>query len=213
MATSEPLYISSPTKVKAAPFARTCQATHLLGRLIRLLNDRHVDAPLHFTEAIYLLRTLQALATLLQGDVQRFPLRYATALSLCYGALLHLCDPLQCTETNHGNHTVEETEMQTLAIAGVKSTAADILQFSQLQMLSMTASPAAISPLMADCLYMAAATYTWLAHESGLREMGEAYHQLRKSLQVMNARWVLAGQYLSLLDKAKETLFPDCLLL
>ncbi|EXJ87309.1 hypothetical protein A1O3_04268 [Capronia epimyces CBS 606.96] len=213
MATGEPLYVSSPTNVIAGPFARTCQATHLLGRLIRLANDQLLDSPLRFTEAIHLFRTLQALANLLQGDAQQLPERYGTALALCCSALLRLSDRFACTETNGGNHTVEETEMQTLAISGMKGTAADALQFSQLLMLSMIASPAATSPLIGDCLYMAAATYAWLAHESGLREMGEAYHQLRKSLETMNCRWAVASQYLGLLDKAKETLYPDCLLL
>ncbi|EXJ83472.1 hypothetical protein A1O1_07095 [Capronia coronata CBS 617.96] len=207
--TSEPLYVSSPTNVRAAPFARTCQATHLLGRLIRLMNDRLLDSPLRFTEAIHLFRTLQALSKLLEDDVQRSPMRYVTALALCYGALLHLSDPFSCTDTNRGDHTVEETEMQTLAISGLKPTAADILQFSQLLMSSMPTSTAGISPLICDSLYVAASTYAWLAHESGLREMGEAYHALRRSLETINCRWTAAGYYIGLLDKAKETSYPD----
>src|ERR1700744_2778177 len=94
--TSEPLYVSSSTNVKAGPFARTAQATHLLGRLIRLLNDRFLDAPMRFSEAIQLHRTLQALANLLPNDVHRSPERYGTPLALCYSSLMHLCDPFAC---------------------------------------------------------------------------------------------------------------------
>src|SRR5947209_3532664 len=51
MTTSEPLYVSSPTTVRTSPFARTCQATHLLGRLIRHLNDQNVEPAFRFSEA------------------------------------------------------------------------------------------------------------------------------------------------------------------
>ncbi|KAL2417406.1 hypothetical protein ABEF95_015225 [Exophiala dermatitidis] len=211
--TSEPLYVSSPTNVKTAPFARTCQATHLLGKMFRLLNDQLSDAPLRFTEAMHLCRTLQALARLLQADFQQSPMRYGTAFALCHGALLHLCDPFSCTESNRGDHPVEETEMQTLAIAAGKATVTEILGFSQLLMDCMVANPAAISPFLGDCLYSTAGTYAWLAYESGLVEMGDSYRKIRKLLETMNTRWAVAGYYLGLLDEAKEKLYPNCLLL
>ena len=213
MATSEPLYVSTPTNVRAGPFARTCQATHLLGRLIRLLNDRLLDAPLRFTEAIQLHRTLQALANLLPGDVQRSTEQYGTPLAICYSGLLHLCDPFACTESNRGDHTVEETEMQTIAIAGMKSVAADILQFSRLFRLSMIKNPTAISPLVGDCIYSAAATYAWLVHESGSKENADAYHELKRILEAMASRWGVASQYLAILSKSQESFYPSTLLL
>ncbi|OAL29405.1 hypothetical protein AYO22_02299 [Fonsecaea multimorphosa] len=211
--TSEPLYVSSPTNVKAGAFTRTCQATHLLGRLVRLLNDRLLDAPMRFSEAIQLHRTLQALANLLPNDVHHSPERYGTPLALCYSSLMHLCDPFACTESNRGYRTVEETEMQTIAIAGLKSVAGDVLRFSQLWHVDMTSNPAGVSPLIGDCLYFAATIYAWLAHETGLREMGEAYHILRKVLETMASRWAAGQQYLGLLDMSKENLYADSLLI
>ncbi|OAP56188.1 hypothetical protein AYL99_09367 [Fonsecaea erecta] len=210
--TSEPLYVSSPTNVKAGAFTRTCQATHLLGRLVRLLNDRLLDASMRFSEAIQLHRTLQALANLLPNDVHHSPERYGTPLALCYSSLLHLSDPFACTESNRGYRTVEETEMQTIAIAGLKSVAADVLRFSQLWHVDMTSNPAAVSPLLGDCLYFAATIYAWLANETGQQEMGDAYHILRKVLETMGSRWAVAQQYLILLDMSKEHLYADSLL-
>lgn len=210
---SEPLYVSSPTSIKAGAFARTCQACHLLGRLIRLLNDRILEAPMRFAEAIQLHRTFQALANLLPDDVRRLPTHYGTAMALCYGGLLHLYDPFACTETNHGTGTVEETEMQTISIAGMKATAADILQFSRVLQGSMMTNPSSISPLVGDCLYVAAATYGWLVHETGSGEAAEAYHELRGVLETMNTRWAVAGQYLATLEKAREAFYPDTPLL
>jgi len=209
MTPSEPLYVSSPTNVRAGPFARTCQATHLLGRLVRLLNDQLLDAPLRFTEALQLHRTLRAFANLLPDEVRQSPARFGTPLALCYGALIHLCDPFACTESNRGEHTVEETEMQTTAIAGLKSTAADVLQFSHLVRMTMATNPSATSPFIGDCLYQAAATYAWLVHESGARDMVESYHILKDVLATMNCRWAVAGQYLDILNTGRETLYDN----
>lgn len=212
-ATSEPLYVSSATKVGAGAFARCCQAAHLLGRLIRLLNDHPPDPTLRFSEAIQLHRTLQALTNLLPDDVQRAPERYGTALALCHSSLLHLYDPFCCTETNRGEHTVEETEMQTISLNGLKTVADDVLQFSQILRTSMEQNPAGISPLLADCLYTAAATYAWLVYETGTRDAAESYHAVRKVLEIMSARWSVATQYLAILEKARETLYPQTALL
>lgn len=211
--TSEPLYVSSPTNVRAGAFTRTCQASHLLGRLIRLLNDRLLDSPLRFTEAIQLQKTLQALANLLPNDVHQSPMSYGTSLAICYSALLHLCDPFACTESNRGEHTVEETEMQAISIIALKSVSADVLEFSHLLQMAMTSNLAAISPLVGDCIYSAAATYAWLVHESGSREMADAYHTLRNVLEKMASRWAVGWEYLAILEKSKESLYADTLLL
>ena len=209
MTTSEPLYVSTPTSVRAGAFARTCQATHLLGRLRRLLNDCVHNSPLRFTEAAQLHRTLEALANLLPGEVQQSPLQCSTPLALCYGAIIHLCDPLCCTESNKGDHTVEETQMQEIAIVGMKKTAADILQLSQVLKAIMNKNLSAVSPLTADALYMAATTYAWLVHESGSPDLTVDYHALRDVLIQMNQRWAVAGEYLKALDVTRSALYRD----
>jgi len=91
--TSEPLYVSSPTLVKAGPFARTCQACNLMGRLLHFLNDPALEGATRFDEAMQIHRTLIAFAKLLPDEVNRDPARCGTAMALCYGALLHLYDP------------------------------------------------------------------------------------------------------------------------
>ena len=123
---------------------------------------------------------------------------------------MHLCDPLACTESNHGAHTVEETQMQAIAIAGLKSLAADVLGMADLFQMSMRANPAGVSPLVGDCLYFAATIYAYFANETGATEMGEAYHTLRGVLEAMGARWAVAHQYLALLDESKQKLYADC---
>lgn len=207
MITAEPLYVSTPTPVHAGPFARTAQATNLLGKLVRTVNGRFTDTPFCFSEAIQLYRTFSALAALLVPEFQQSPLQYATPMALCYTGLLHLCDPYCCTERNKGEHTVEESEMQTLAIGGMKQFAGEALQFSYVLKMAMTTNMAAISPLTADAIYVAAATFAWYAHESGSANLVENYRSLRETLVVMNSRWAVAGEYLKALDVAEDVLY------
>jgi len=103
--------------------------------------------------------------------------------------------------------------MQAIAISSMRSAASDAFQFSQLFKISMARNPPSISPLVADCFYMAATTYAWIVHETGSRDAAESYHSLRDVLELMNCRWGVAGQYLSILNKAQETLYPQTALL
>ena len=209
MAVNEPLYVSSPTTVRAGAFARTCQATHLLGRLLHLLNEQGQESPLRFSEAAQLHRTLEALAKLLPDEVQRAPERFSTPIALCYGAIIHLCDPFCCTAHNKGDHTVEETQMQEIAIAGMKRTASEIFELSGLQRSIMNDNISAISPLTLDALYMAATTYAWLVHETGSHDYATSYHSIREVLRTMDQRWAAAGEYLKALDITKMSLYQD----
>ena len=193
LAASEPLYISSPTTVRVGPYARTCQATHLLGRLIRHLNDRNVEPVFRFSEAIQLYRTMAAFTSLLPEEVGTSPERFSTALALTYGGILHLCDPYVCTETNHGDRTTEETEMQAIAFPGLRKTSEDILRLSNFLRISWECNIAAASPLVADCLYVAAATFAWLVYEDGSPELRVSYSTLFEALKLLDTRWKVAG--------------------
>ena len=195
MTTSEPLYVSSPTSVKASSFARTCQATHLLGRLVRHLNDRNVDPKFRFSEAGQLHRTLTALASLLPAEFQNSPEQLSSSVALVYGGMLHLYDPYACTESNGGHHTPEETEMQTIAIAGLRTTAEQVLSFSQRLQTCVGYNLGASSPLVIDCLYQAAATYAWLLYETANPDMLSSFNSLTECLKMLDVRWKVAGKY------------------
>lgn len=104
---------------------------------------------------------------------------------------------------------MEETELQAIAIAGMKKTGADIVRFAKTLKMLMNNNLSAVSPLTADAIYMGAATYAWLAHEQGSPEYFASYHSLREMLLQMNARWAAAGEYLKVLDATKEILYSD----
>lgn len=200
MTTSEPVFVTSPTNLKASPYARTCQAAYLAGRVIDHKNDRSLDSPFRFSEAAQLSRTINALATLLPGEFEANPERLSTALAISYSTMLCLYEPYACTDSNHGDHTVEEVEMQSIAIAGLKSTAEEILKFSHNLKRIMTYNGATVSPLIADCLYGAAADYAWLVQERGTPEMLASYNNLIEALKLLDMRWKVAGEYLKILE-------------
>ena len=105
-------------------------------------------------------------------------------MALCLGTMLHL-------------------------IAGLKSTAQDVLRFSQQLQTQMEHDLSATSPLIADCLYQAAATYLWMMYETGSPEILAASTCLTDTLKLLNSRWKVAGEYLKILDATKESLYGD----
>jgi hypothetical protein len=209
MISSEPLYVSPQTSLPASWFQRTCQATHVIGRYIRHRDDKLLKPKDRFDEAGQLLRTMHALAALLPEEAEKRPEQYSTPTALCYSALIHLCDPYACTATNHGERTVEEVDLQTMTIAGMKQAAADVCRLSQYVRTAMYRNLEASSPLIADALYRGAATYAWLVHETGDMANIRAYWQTTDVLRALESRWACATEYLKLLDKTERQLYGD----
>src|SRR5262249_45486002 len=126
-------------------------------------------------------------------EVGASPERFSTALALTYGGILHLCDPYAGPDTGGRDRTTEETEMQTLAMPGLRKTSEDIARLSSFLMMSWEADITAASPLVADCLYVAAATSAWLVYEDGSPELRVSYNTLFQALRLLDTRWKAAG--------------------
>jgi hypothetical protein len=124
---------------------------------------------------------------------------------------MQLGDTFCCGMSQYYNDssTAEEVEMQTTAIVTMQEAAKEVLTFSRGIQADLKLSPTAVSPFASTSLYLAAAIFAWLAYEKGTLELADAYHTLRSVLQLMGARWQVANEYLTLLDKAKETLYAD----
>lgn len=212
MAGSEPLYVGSPTSIKAGPFARACQAAHLVGKVVVLLNDLLQEGEGRFATALQVHRTLTAFVQVLQQESSISPEAYATPMALAYSALINLCDPFCCTESNGGCHTVEEAELQTVCINGIKTAADGVARFVLQLRPSMNLRPAAISPLISNCLYMATVTFAWRVYEGEKPETLDAYKLLRDALNALSGRWAVGSEYLESVDKAKELLYDSPLL-
>lgn len=212
MAGNEPLYVGSPTNLQAGPFTRTCQAGHLVGKVACVLYEFRRETENRFILGLQILRTLLAFVKVVQADFASDPERYATPMALTYSALISLCDPFSCTEHNRGAHTIEESELQTLCITGIKTVSDDIAKFALALRPSMTTRHGAVSPLIGHALYMACITFAWRVYEGGEPDRVESYRLLRDALSHLNGRWAVGGEYLQCIDKSKELLYNTPLL-
>lgn len=163
MLVAAPLALSASTTNHAAPFARACQAAHLLGKIVRHLNDKKLPLDFRFDEALQLHRTVRSLASLLPdeagSDDPTLPKpTLCTSMAICYSALLTLYDGYSCTERAVDNAPETQLVMQKDAIAGLGEISATVMMLAQrVARFIETAGLAKISPLVVDCFYQAAA--------------------------------------------------------
>jgi hypothetical protein len=76
---------STPTEQPVGPYARSAQAAHLLGRVIRHKSNKIGDPSFQLEEALQLDRTLQSLTVLLpEEEADMTCERYCCALAICY---------------------------------------------------------------------------------------------------------------------------------
>ncbi|KAL9115940.1 MAG: hypothetical protein Q9227_000308 [Pyrenula ochraceoflavens] len=209
MTTSEPMFVSSATNVRVGAFARTCQAAHLAGRVIQHRNDKSIDLRFQFAEALQLHRTISALYSVLPAEFEADPERMSMSMALCCSTQLALCDPYSCTEAHQGSNSVEETEMQAVAINAIQSVAEYVYTFSQHLSVSMSSNLDVINPFIAECIYQAAATKMWLVYENGTSEASQRLQSLKSTLHTINARWRIGGEYLKVLETWEASLFGD----
>ncbi|RQM06104.1 hypothetical protein DH86_00004310, partial [Scytalidium sp. 3C] len=65
----QPLAVSEYTASHASPFARTCQASHILSHILRHLNEEHEDIQLKYQEAMQLHQTIDAFSSALSYEI------------------------------------------------------------------------------------------------------------------------------------------------
>ncbi|QKX63441.1 uncharacterized protein TRUGW13939_10611 [Talaromyces rugulosus] len=198
--------------LEAPPFARTCQAAHLLSRVLRNLNDSDTDAEFRFQEAIQLHRTTQALySTALHESeelVERMSdltahLPFSAAMGLCLSALLTLYDKYSCTENSEVDQMGSPNllEMQKIAISGLKELSSAVFQLSRrIRAAAELGGMLKTSPLICDCLYQAAANYLWYILETGNEECRSMVVGIKDVLQMLGTRWKSPIEYIRILD-------------
>ena len=199
MTANELLLVSSSPSIRAAPFARTCQAAHLLGKVLHHINDTDMELNFRFEQANQLNRTVRALANLLpdeafEEDTTNRP-TLCIALAICYTALLVLYDAYSCTEASIPKKTVAAIEIQESAISGLREISSEVLRFSRrLRSFLDVNSLAKMSPLIADCLYQAAANYVWYVRESGDQDCLAKLQEVKSILVMIEPQWKVAGK-------------------
>ncbi|KAK3716315.1 hypothetical protein LTR37_006465 [Vermiconidia calcicola] len=209
------LVMSIEAATRVSPFARACQAAHLLGKACRHANDHAtiVEVEFHFQEAQQLIHALRALMTMISNEalvIEKSHTLFA-ARGLCYSALLLLYDLHSCVEVDHveavGSNTGLRLQVQQFAIDAFKVLIADIVGFAkQLREHVASRGMESVPPFVLQCLYSSAATYAWYFRETGKEDHLSCLAQLRVILGQLQCRWPVAREYLELL-KGTETVY------
>ncbi|KAF2802284.1 uncharacterized protein BDZ99DRAFT_483019 [Mytilinidion resinicola] len=190
------------------PFARLCQASHVLGRVLNhrdcrkdTLSREHV-----LNEALQLNVTLTALDKHLAHPMdEQHPVEgIKTAdVALCTSARMTLYHMYACNIPDVlSERRVEEAAMQTASIEGLKHIIATRAPLLARFVLRQGAELHKASPLVIHCLYDAASECQWFVREGGV--IPEAKGTLRvliEALTLMAKRWCVAGKYLALLNQ------------
>ncbi|CAH0020872.1 unnamed protein product [Clonostachys rhizophaga] len=202
---NEPLYTTEFCCVAmVSPLARTCQAAHMLGKIIQ--HGRDTEDPAHsLAEALQIHRALSSLLSNLElrEDLES----NVSALSLCCSAIFLLYDRYQANESDEMVRLPAETELQHRTLESIRgiasSTAPKIAQIIQDQ------PNLAKSLLNGPSLYRAANICAWFIREDHDPMMYEALEVIVAGLRGLQARWPVAGEYLKLLRAAGVLEFVD----
>jgi len=195
--------MSMEASTGVSPFARTCHAAHLLGRVCNHVNEHSTssDVEFHFQEASSISRALQALVAMLHNESRQAGQKshlYFGARGLAYAALNTLYDVHSCIEQDEiesiGGNRGLRLDLQQLAIDGYKQVIAYIAAFgAELEQYAASGQLNKVPPLVCFGLYTAAGTFAWCARENGAEEHLRTLDDLRRALEVLSKKWEVAG--------------------
>lgn len=212
MASQNPPSVSSPTSDQLCPFARLCQASRLLGKVLRHHGQVDVQATERFQQASDLYLELSDLARVLvhQAAMPQEYLGFSTPMSICFSALCALCDPYACHVSGDQPTTPEESKMQTQAVDGLKTVSSSIKEFSDHLTLQTTNNLdiERVSPFVVETLYTAGANYAWDVRETGNEASQESLDSIRQSLGRLGGKWKCSQAYLRILEAQEFTYAP-----
>lgn len=192
----EPLLFSSPTSVPAGCYARLCQTSHLLGRIIQHLNNNFLDDDSRFQEVIQLNRSLQELYAVISAELnEEQPMALHSAIALCYSGMMILNKPYSGIEPiGILASLVIPAEFRNHALATLRIAARETSNFVATLYAYFTGLTDQLSPLIAQCLYQAIATYAWLNRDAPRNlDILNAIEFLRDALRKLERRWKIAG--------------------
>ncbi|GAM35069.1 hypothetical protein TCE0_015r03083 [Talaromyces pinophilus] len=199
---SPSLAVSGDASHSISSFARLCQASDLLSRVLRHINEKPSDMRFWYREGIQLHYLLNAFATgltrnstqdetisILTGDRSLHP-----AVGVVYSAQMLLYDMHTCADFDHlsGVGIPEQLEMQTIALGGVRVVCTAVSSFAR-GIRSAGVGDAGISPLVINCLYEAAKYYFWYYREANKPELLHEATEITLALQAIAGTWAVAG--------------------
>lgn len=202
------LVMSMEAVTSVSPFARACQAAHLLGRVCEHVNQHPTsfDADFHFQEALQISRALQALLTMLRQESERSRSnrqKLFTARGLAYAALITLYDVHSCVEPSEietvGGQRGLRIEVQQHAIDGFKQVTSETYAFAEeIEQACVSGSLEKLPMVVLTALHAAAGTYAWYARETGAENSLADLAYLKRVMGTLGSKWAVACEFLFL---------------
>lgn len=200
------LAVSASTSIAASPFTRACQATHILSRVLRHINEKHDDTQAYYGEAKQLHSVISLFNMAVTQEIQNaedsfdtgLKLRLIPAMGLCFSAQIALYDHYTCAEVDAsgGIGTHEQLSMQETALTHIKVTCFAVQGFAERinALLDTGVSVGSVSPLTCNCLYAAAVNFIWYIRETGQRELEAQVGVIFEVLGRLSERWNIASK-------------------
>lgn len=191
---SEPLYAASFSSVTTlGSFARTCQAAHMLGKVIqhkKARMDCSQDLSTLLPDGRCLHQALSALRLSLEENNPPPPTKLSqpAALAICITAQYGLFNMYGCRDllSTSSQNIAMETEMQSLSVDGIR-------------LLTTVAIPQLLGwrsecPLLARCFFEAAKLCAWQIREDHDPVTRETLGRIDMELMRLGQRWKVAGK-------------------
>ncbi len=220
--TNEPLLaVSFPAETSLGPFAQTCQAAHMLDKVLahtdRRKHNSGQDAAGLLVEALQLHKALLALDTSFNPPGMHSTNWYPSpetpmggegvedggnqcATALCSSARLLLYSEYACDDFTgrmpNRERVALESEAQGVAIRGIELMATvTIPRMAQavVQASAGAATRPSINPLLGHAMYYAATECACFIKESHGRDMHTALAQIVQGLEAMRLEWQVGG--------------------
>jgi len=201
------------------PFARTCQAAHLLGWVCTHVNQNPSasEADMHFQEAFTISGALRALATMLSSESSQLAAgdrqRLFAARGLAYAALNTLYDVHSCIEADNveavGGNRGLRLDLQQHALDGFKEVINEVSAFAaEIEQYYADYGVDKIPVMVLFSLYTVGGTYAWYARENAAPAHFAALADLRRVMDIIGStRWPVACKYFDLMLSLTTTLF------
>lgn len=197
--------LSASSTAQASSYARICQASHLLGKIVWHLDDKLLPADYKFADALQVHRTTLPFADVIAAEVFQISTKdssirasLCTSVAITYSALLTLYDGYSCTSRMVVTGSEDQLEMQQQSIEGLSEISQRAIKLSRmLRDLMRSDETDRLSPMVIDCIYQAGANYAWGKGESSESNYTECLLELKELLGFLNRRWKVAGQWLA----------------
>ena len=202
------LAVSGDITFPAPPFARTCQATHLLSRVVAHLDSSHGTCDIakdYYSRSLQLHQILSSFHSALNQDLKTEEpfvfMALSSAMGICFSAIIALYDAHTCADLDDpsGVGIPEQLKMQEVALGGLHDIGASVCEFaSRLQVMSLSShsSKAMLSPFATEGLFAAAKQYLWYIRETGKLEILASVEMLTGALRLLGQRWQVASKSL-----------------